>query len=79
MEFTSKYVAHVPDEKGFIHYSDEEHRVWSILFERQMKLISNRACDEFLVGLKALKITQHSIPQVAELSQKLLTLTGWQR
>ena len=78
MEFCSRYVAHVPDAQGMIQYSAEEHRIWSILFNRQMKLLPGRACNEFLDGLKALNITADAIPQLPELSSKLKAITGWQ-
>lgn len=78
MEFSSRYVAHVPDAQGYISYSAEENKVWSILFERQMKLIPGRACDEFIAGLNALGITAKNIPQLPDLSQRLSAKAGWQ-
>jgi len=78
MQFSSRYVAHVPDEQGFIKYSEEEHKIWNILFERQMKLVPGRACDEFLLGLQTLGITSQSIPQIPDLSKCLKAKTGWQ-
>ncbi len=78
MQFSSRYVAHVPDTQGYVSYSDEENRVWSILFERQMKLIPGRACQEFITGLSTLGITSEKIPQLPDLSQKLKAKTGWQ-
>lgn len=77
MEFVSKYVAHQPDDKGYIQYTSQEHRVWQILFERQMKLIEGRACDEYMKGLSALKLTAREIPQLPEVSQRMASLTGW--
>lgn len=78
MEFQSKYVAHIPDANGLVHYSAEEHKVWSVLFERQQKILPGRACDEFLSGLEALQITADAIPQLPELSARLKVKTGWQ-
>ena len=78
MQFSSSYVAHVPDAHGYITYSAEENRVWSILFERQMNILPGRACDEFLSGLVTLGITADAIPQLPELSQRLKKQTGWQ-
>lgn len=78
MEFTSRYVAHVPDARGYINYSSEENRVWHTLFERQMNILPGRACDEFLKGLVALGIDSKEIPQLPEISQRLNALTGWQ-
>ncbi|MCL9683386.1 phenylalanine 4-monooxygenase [Legionella maioricensis] len=77
MQFSSSYVAHVPDTQGLINYSAEENKVWTILFERQMKLLPNRACDEFISGLQTLGITADAIPQLPELSQRLSEQTGW--
>lgn len=78
MEFSSSYEAHIPDAQGFVNYSAEENRIWSILFERQMKLLPGRACDEFITGLETLGITSAAIPQVPEINQKLKAITGWQ-
>ncbi len=78
MEFISGYTAHVPDAQGMIHYSPEEHKVWTVLFERQMELLPGRACDEFLSGLKLLHITADAIPQLPEVSRYLKAATGWQ-
>lgn len=78
MEFESRYVAHVPNAQGIVNYSIEEHKVWNILFERQIKLLPGRACDEFLNGLNTLGITADAIPQLPEVSERLKAKTGWQ-
>ena len=78
MEFVSRYVSHQPDAQGMISYSAEEHRVWGLLFERQMKLVPNRACDEFLLGLEKLRLVADSIPQLPDISRCIMALTGWQ-
>lgn len=77
MEFVSRYVAHQPDEQGIIHFSAEEHRVWSVLFERQQTLLPGRACDEFLQGIEILGLTADRIPQLTDVNQRLHGLTGW--
>lgn len=78
MEFISRYVAHQPDHQGYIEYSAEEHRIWSILFERQKKLLPGRACDDFLQGLINLGLTADKIPQLPDVSRQLKARTGWQ-
>jgi len=78
MEFNSRYSAHVPDTQGMVNYSEEENRIWTILFERQIELLPGRACDEFLAGLNALGITAAAIPQLPEVSARLMAKTGWQ-
>jgi phenylalanine-4-hydroxylase len=78
MAFHSNYVAHTPDAQGFVKYSAEENKVWNILFERQRKIISDRACEEFLLGLETLKLTGDAIPQLPDISARLKEQTGWQ-
>ncbi len=78
MGFVSRYVSHQPDADGIVNYSDEEHGVWQVLYERQIKIATDRACDEFLQGLQSLKLSAAHIPQLPQISQRLQTLTGWQ-
>ncbi len=78
MEFQSAYIARVPNAQGMVTYSAEEHEVWRILFERQKKLIPQRACDEFILGLEVLGINSSTIPQLPVVSAQLKNTTGWQ-
>ena len=75
---SSQYVAKVPDENGIIPYSEDEHAVWSELYERQIKIIQGRVCQEFLDGLDMLNLPTDRIPQPAEVSKSLYARTGWQ-
>ncbi|KTD15922.1 phenylalanine 4-monooxygenase [Legionella israelensis] len=77
MEFVSRYVAHRPDEQGFVRYSKQENRVWQILFNRQMELLEGRACKEYMQGLKTLELSAEHIPQLPEVSKRLNAMTGW--
>jgi len=77
MEFVSRYVSHQPDAQGMVNYSSEEHGIWKQLYERQMTILPNRACDAFMNGLGKLGLTADSIPQLPEISRKLEVLTGW--
>lgn len=78
MEFVSRYVSHQPDKNGRVAYSQAEHEVWQILYERQMKIIPGRAADEFLSGLDKLELSAKEIPQLPDVSDHLKSLTGWQ-
>lgn len=77
MEFVSSYVSHQPDDNGYISYSSDEHSVWQLLYDRQMKALPGIACNQFLEGLKALDFCSEKIPQLPEVSIKLSALTGW--
>lgn len=74
---THIYEAKIPDHNGLVSYTKEEDQVWQSLYERQLKLIENRACDEFIEGVSVLKLSPKNIPQLPNVSQSLLTKTGW--
>ncbi|TKB46847.1 phenylalanine 4-monooxygenase [Ferrimonas sediminicola] len=73
----TSYTARQPDETGFIHYSDEEHRIWGELLARQLTWIPGRACDQFLEGLEKLNLPADRIPQLVEVDRVLEQATGW--
>lgn len=74
---TSQYVSVKPDDNGFCHYSDIDNETWHILFQRQMKTIQDRACDEFIRGIELLNMSSDRIPQCGEISKVLQETTGW--
>ncbi|MET1253567.1 phenylalanine 4-monooxygenase [Aliikangiella maris] len=76
-ETTSKYTSKVPDNNGFINYTDQEHETWQTLYNRQHPIICERACEEYKAGLQLLNMTADKIPQLPEINQKLGQLTGW--
>jgi phenylalanine-4-hydroxylase len=59
-------------------YTAADQRTWQILYERQMRLLPGRACDEFLRGLDYLHLPAQEIPRFSELNRQLDRLTGWQ-
>ncbi|HYD59443.1 MAG TPA: phenylalanine 4-monooxygenase [Noviherbaspirillum sp.] len=65
-------------DQGWENYSAEEHGVWKTLYERQMKLLPGRACDEFVAGMRDLPIEADRIPDFRRLSEVLMKRTGWQ-
>lgn len=58
-------------------YSDDDARVWTTLFARQLALLPGRACDEFLAGLEALALPADRVPDFADLNARLGAATGW--
>ncbi|WCL52677.1 phenylalanine 4-monooxygenase [Gimibacter soli] len=59
------------------HFTAEEHDRWDRLYARQEQLLEGRACDEFMQGLKLLKLSDGGIPRFDDLSARLGKLTGW--
>ena len=64
-------------EQGWERYTPEEHAVWKTLFERQSRLLQQRACDEFVQGMKALPIGADQIPDFRRMNDVLERKTGW--
>jgi phenylalanine-4-hydroxylase len=58
-------------------YTPDEHAVWVTLYERQTRLLKDRACAQFLNGLEALDLHGDGIPDFEAISDKLEALTGW--
>jgi phenylalanine-4-hydroxylase len=59
-------------------FTREDHRVWDILFERQVEALGTRIVQPFRDGLDLLHLSHPGIPDLAELNAKLKAKTGWQ-
>ena len=64
-------------DQNWAAYAPAEHQVWMTLYERQAKLLPERACDAFLKGLDALDLHRGGIPEFARINEELKKLTGW--
>lgn len=64
-------------EQNWAGYSEEEHAIWRLLFERQQRLLVGRACREYLDGLTGLGVAAQGIPDFRRLSDILDRATGW--
>ncbi|HEV2303747.1 MAG TPA: phenylalanine 4-monooxygenase [Stellaceae bacterium] len=64
-------------EQDWRGYAAEEHAIWRLLFERQQKLLRDRACREFLDELDGLGVAASGIPDFGRLSGILDHATGW--
>ncbi len=71
------YVAKPVDANGIAHYTDEENATWQTLFVRQLPIVQNRACLEYMRGIELLNLTKDRIPQCPEVSAILTDITGW--
>jgi phenylalanine-4-hydroxylase len=71
------YKAKIPDEYGLVHYTAQENHTWKLLYDRQSKVINDRACHEFIDGLNRLGISADSIPQIPDVSKSLNKATGF--
>jgi len=78
MAKATNYISKVPDEQGFIEWSNEENQIWNELITRQLKNIKQTACNEYLAGLEKVNFSEDRIPQLNEISDVLKATTGWQ-
>ena len=78
MPKSTQYQSRQSDENGIIHWSDEENQIWSELYARQIPLVKERACQEYLDGLDLLKLNEKEIPQLPDINKVLMEKTGWQ-
>jgi len=65
-------------EQNWQAYSEEDHAIWRLLFERQQRLLVGRACREYLEGLGGLGVAADGIPDFQHLNDILDEATGWQ-
>ncbi len=63
--------------QDWARYSDAEHSVWRLLYQRQTAMLPGLACDEYMAGLDKLELGA-GIPDFEVLSDRLTALTGWQ-
>ena len=59
------------------HFTPEDHRVWDILFARQVKGLGERVVRPFRDGLELLRLAHPGVPDLAELNARLEPRTGW--
>jgi phenylalanine-4-hydroxylase len=64
-------------DQNWASYSAAEHNRWDRLFERAMRTLRGRACDEFLAMVDVLRLSDSGIPDMERLSERLAERTGW--
>ncbi|CUI71759.1 phenylalanine 4-monooxygenase [Cognatishimia activa] len=77
MPKSTKYVAKIPNEQGFIDYTPEEDAVWSDLYAAQIDAVEAHMARPYLDGLKKLNMPQSKVPQCPDISEALTRETGW--
>jgi phenylalanine-4-hydroxylase len=64
-------------DQSWDSYTAAEHDRWDRLFARSQAILQDRACDEFVAALQALKLSETGIPDMERLSGRLERITGW--
>jgi phenylalanine-4-hydroxylase len=63
--------------QDWAHFTAEDHRVWDILFARQVAALGDRVVQPFRDGLDLLRLSHPGVPDLAELNARLEPRTGW--
>ena len=58
-------------------FTDDDHAVWDVLFERQAELLGTRVVAPFLDGIDLLRLSHPGVPDLDELNAILEPRTGW--
>ena len=59
-------------------YTNDEHLVWSLLYERRIRQLAECGASSFLNGMKAAGLSATCVPNLTVINQLLKTVTGWQ-
>ena len=73
----STYVSHPVDSEGNACYTPDEDKIWAELYQRQVPLLHNRACQEYVDGTLLLNLPKDRVPQCPAVSRVLRETTGW--
>lgn len=63
--------------QNWAHFNAEDHRVWDILFARQVAALGTRIVKPFRDGLDVLALGHPGVPDLDELNARLKPRTGW--
>jgi len=60
-------------------YTEEDHQVWGILFDRQLKNLQDKSCNEYLTSLTELSevMNDKRVPNFTDVNEVLKSKTGW--
>ena len=74
-----KLMGPVPEHDEIVYpdYPESDQESWRFLFDRPMKFLPGRACNEYLHGAKRLNFTPDKIPALKDLSSVFNKTTGW--
>ena len=68
----TQYVSKPINKQGFVDWSSEEDQIWHDLVSRQLDLVNERACKEYLRGLELLDLPIDRVPQLPEINLSLI-------
>ena len=58
-------------------YSEENHDVWRILYQRRMETLRDTGSSVFLEGIERIGLSPEQVPDLADVNFRLGARTGW--
>ena len=65
-------------KQNYSSYTEENHHVWTLLFDRQVENLPEKAIPEFLEGLHKVGFSRERIPDFDEVNQRIKPITGFE-
>lgn len=62
----------------YSNYTEEDHKIWSILYSRVIQFLPEMADETVLEGLKKIGFPSDHIPNFEDVNKKLKEFTDWQ-
>lgn len=66
-----------PMQQDYEAYTEEDFKVWKLLFQEQMNLLPSRTSKAYLKGLEVCGLSADEIPKIEKVNQRLNQSTGW--
>lgn len=66
-----------PKRQIYSNYTQEDFKVWKLLYSRQMKYLKGRVSEEFLEALALVNFNADEIPNFDQVNRTLADTTGW--
>jgi len=67
----------LPAAVKYSSYTDEDHETWSKLYTRQLGLIGEVVCQEYLDGFPKLGLDPRRLPDPVSVGARIQAFTGW--
>lgn len=65
-------------DQNWAAYSPQDHHTWGTLFNRQLETLRGKICQEYLDGIKTLKLSADQVPDFEKMNRYLRAATGWE-
>jgi phenylalanine-4-hydroxylase len=74
----AKTVAECVTEQKWDAYTLRDHQTWNTLFNRQLETLKGRISQEYLDGIRTLKLSAEEVPNFEKMNKYLRAATGWE-